>query len=237
MATAAAYAPPPYPSHRPESRRLPDGTAVVIRPIHPEDDAIERVFITGLSRDTRYNRLLGARKLTPEEIRRLTHIDYVREMAFVAVTESGGQTRLLGVSRYVRDVDGGGAEFALVIADAWQKKGLGSLLLAILLRHAQAAGIGRLHGVTLATNQGMLNLARKLGFVRKLDLQDATVRLVEKKLTAGVLAVAAHSNAGYGSIAANDEGIAPSAALRPPESFRNGQGNKTAADSNQCAGC
>lgn len=237
MSTAAAYAPLPYPAQLAAFRRLPDGTVVVIRPIQPEDDAIERAFINSLSADTRYNRLLSGRKLTPEEIRHLTRIDYEREMAFVAISTNGEQTRLLGVARYVRDGDGNGAEFALVVADAWQKKGVGTLLLATLLRHAYAAGIERLHGVTFATNQAMQNLARKLGFARKQDPRDATVRQVEKTLTAEVLAVPAYSIAGYAGVAANDGGIAPSAARRPPESVRDGRGNEAADDSSQRTGC
>jgi acetyltransferase len=179
-----AQAPPRYPAHLVAYRRLPDGTQIVIRPIRPEDDAIERAFIGGLSPDSGYNRLLSGRRLTPDEIRHLTRIDYQREMAFVAATVDGGQVRLLGVARYVRDADGSGAEFALVVADAWQHRGVGTLLLGTLLRHAASAGIVRLRGITLATNEAMQNLARKLGFVQKRDPQDATVRQVEKTLAA-----------------------------------------------------
>lgn len=206
-----AYAPPRYPAHLVESLRLTDGTNIVIRPIRPEDDRIERAFIRGLSRDTGYKRLLSARKLTPEEIRHLTRIDYEREMAFVAV--DGGQARLLGVVRYVRDADASGAEFAMVVADAWQFRGVGTLLLSVLLRHAHAAGIGRLHGITLGTNQAMLNLARKLGFVQRPDPQDATVRYVEKRLATEVLPAGASAGS-PGAAAANDEGIASSNPMR-----------------------
>jgi acetyltransferase len=192
--------------------------------------------------------LLSARKLTPEEIRRLTRIDYEREMAFVAVTGDGGQARLLGVARYVRDAvysgaeakdanesgaeareaDSGGAEassaddrgaeagdaddssaeFAMVVADAWQRKGVGTLLLSTLLRHAHAAGIGRLHGITLASNRGMQNLAHKFGFVQKHDPQDASIRYLEKTLATGMSSSLLGSSAEYpGTAAANDEGI------------------------------
>jgi len=206
-----AYATPRYPAHLVASRRLPDGTAIVIRPIHPEDDALERAFIGGLSSETRYNRLLSGRKLTPEELRHLTRIDYQREMAFIALSLSGGQARMLGVARYVRDAGGSAAEFALVVADAWQRKGVGSLLLGTLLRHAQAVGIERLHGITLATNQAMQNLARKLGFAQTHDPQDATVRQVEKRLAPAIPSVAACSNAGhFPRAAANDASMAPS---------------------------
>ena len=218
MSTAAiqtcAYAPPGYPAHLVASRRLPDGTPIVIRPICPEDDAIERAFIGKLSSESRYNRLLSGRRLTPDEIRRLTRIDYVREMAFIAVTVIGGQASALGVARYVRDAGGSGAEFALVVADAWQHKRVGSLLLDALLRHAQSVGIGRLHGITLATNQAMQNLARKLGFARKHDPQDATLRQVEITLAPGISPVAAFATAGQRAVAANDAIIAPSIELR-----------------------
>ena len=70
--------------------RLVDGTDIVIRPVHPGDDALERAFIAGLSRDSRYNRLLSGRSLTQAEIRQLTRINYAREMAFVALSRNGG---------------------------------------------------------------------------------------------------------------------------------------------------
>jgi acetyltransferase len=213
-----AYVPPRYPAHLVAYRRLPDGTDIVIRPIHPEDDAIERAFIRSLSPETGYNRLLSGRKLTPDEIRHLTRIDYEQEMAFIAVTVDGAQARLLGVARYVRDADATGAEFAIVVSDAWHHKGVGTLLLSTLLRHAHAAGIGRLHGITLATNQAMQNLARKLGFVQKHDPQDATVRYVEQTLAAGVSPAAVRASAGYpGTAAANDEGTAPCNPLPWPD--------------------
>jgi len=203
-----------YPAHLAGSRRLPDGTEVVVRPIHPDDDAIESAFIRGLSKDSRYNRLLSGRKLTPQEIRRLTRIDYEREMAFIALVPDGGQACLLGVARYVRDSDGDGAEFALVVADAWQRRGVGGLLLNTLLRHAHSAGIMRLHGITLATNQAMQNLARKLGFVQKADPQDATVRQVEKTLVHAARPAAEYSSAGHHGVAANDAASAPADAAR-----------------------
>ena len=197
-----------YPGHLAGSWRLSDGTNIVIRPIHPDDDAIERAFIRSLSRDTAYNRLLGTRKLTSEELRQLTRIDYERQMAFVAVTANSVQARLLGVARYVRDADATGAEFALVVADACQRKGVGTLLLQALLRHARAAGIARLHGITFSTNQAMQNLARKLGFVQHADPQDATLRQVETTLAPEACFAVAAADAGYGA-AANDEGLAP----------------------------
>jgi acetyltransferase len=254
---------PRYPAHLVASRRLRDGTDIVIRPIRPEDDVIERAFIRSLSRDTGYTRLLSGRKLTPEEIRHLTRIDYQQEMAFVAVTADGVQERLLGVARYVRDSGdsgaeardadasgadarraadardtesrdadarnavAGGAEFAIVVADAWQHKGVGALLLCTLVRHAHAAGIGRLHGITLASNQAMQNLARKLGFVQKNDPQDASIRYVEQMLPTGVSSSAVDASPAYPGNAANDDGFARGDPLLSPDWVQDGTKNTT----------
>ena len=208
-----------YSVHTPGSWRLRDGTDIVIRPIGRHDDAIELAFIRGLSRQTGYNRLLGARKLSAWEIRRLTRIDYDREMALIAITGSGPQTRLLGDARYVRDAAaGGGAEFAIVVADAWQRKGVGTLLLQALLRHAHSAGIGNLHGITLATNYAMQNLGRKLGFAQSPDPLDATVRHLAANASLGILAGAVSAHAGSSAAAAaNDACIAPRATPQAAE--------------------
>lgn len=186
-------------------RRLVDGTDVVIRPIRPADYAIEMAFVRGLSRDAAYNRLLSARRLTRQEIRQLTHIDYDREMAFVAVAGDGEKPRLLGVARYVRDAAAGSAEFAIVVADAWQRKGVGSLLLGDLLDYAGSVGIRRLHGITLATNQAMQKLAYKYGFVKRNDRQDASVRLLERKLDVDGSPIVAKVAGEPARPAANDE--------------------------------
>jgi acetyltransferase len=207
MAVAAAPSdlPARYPAHLREYRRLADGMEVILRPIHPGDEALERTFIAGLSSDSRYNRLLSARDLSAEEIRQLTRIDYDREMAFVAVAGFGAQDRLLGVARYVKDANGNGAEFALVVTDAWQREGIGTLLLDTLTEHARAAGIGRLHAITLAGNRGMQDLARKFGFTRAMDPLDATVRLLEKVLVPASSPATGVVGAAYRGVAANDD--------------------------------
>jgi len=90
-------------------------------------------------------------------------VDFSRDMALAAATMLDGET-LLGVARYVRDRSGDAAEFAIVIADAWQGRGIGRRLLAKLIEAARRRGVKRLYGDILATNRPMLELARKLGF-------------------------------------------------------------------------
>ena len=173
----AGNARPPYPAHLVESWELGAGTPVSIRPIRAADLLLERAFVVGLSPHTRYQRLLSARKLMPGELKRLTDIDYRREMALVAVATIAGVTQELGVARYVRDDEHGphGADFAIVVADRWHGHGLGEKLLRSLLSAAVKDGIEVVGGITLSTNAAMIALARKLGFTTRLEHGNATV--------------------------------------------------------------
>lgn len=84
-------------------------------------------------------------------------------MALAATTMLGGET-LIGVARYVLDKNDQVAEFAIVIADSWQGRGIGSRLLRKLIDVARLRGVKRLYGDILGTNRPMLDFVRKLGF-------------------------------------------------------------------------
>ena len=154
---------------------LDDGTPVTIRPIRPSDLELVRAFDAGLSPATRQERWHGVRKLSPEDLRRLTEIDHDREVALIAVAHAAGGEREIGVARYVRDRDGASCEFALVVADSVQRRGLGERLLRGLVRTAALRGVGAVRGVTSATNGRMVALARKLGFRARRDRRDPTM--------------------------------------------------------------
>jgi acetyltransferase len=140
------------------------GTSVTLRPLRPEDRDIEHAFVSGLSPETRHNRLLGGTiAVTPEYIERLVNVDYSRDMALAATTMLDGET-LIGVARYVLDKNNQSAEFAIVVADAWQGRGIGRRLLAKLIDIARRRGLKRLYGDILGTNRPMLEFVRKLGF-------------------------------------------------------------------------
>ena len=135
-----------------------------MRPLRPEDRDIESAFVAGLSAETRHNRLLGgAIAITREYIERLVTVDYSRDMALAATAMLGEET-LIGVARYVLDADGESGEFAIVVADAWQGRGIGGRMLAKLIEVARRRELKRLYGDILATNRPMLELARKQGF-------------------------------------------------------------------------
>ena len=167
----------PYPAHLIEHWRLRDGAPVTIRPIRAADMRLERRFVMGLSPATRYQRLLSGRRLLPGELKRLTDIDYEREMALVALAMVDGVEEQLGVARYVRDasIAPRACDFAVVVADRWQGHGLGEKLLRSLLGAAVQDELDVVAGITLSTNVPMLTLARKLGFQARREHGNASV--------------------------------------------------------------
>ena len=156
---------PPVPVELAESFQPVIGVAVTLRPLRPEDLDIETAFVEGLSVESRASRLLGgAVKVTREYIEHLTQVDYVRDMALAATVMLEGHETLIGVARYALEPDGRSCEFALVIADAWQGRGIGRRMLKKLVAVAAARCVARIYGDTLATNRSMLGLAKALGF-------------------------------------------------------------------------
>src|SRR4051812_29854088 len=146
---------------------LPDGTPVLIRPLTQEDGAELRRGLEHLSPQSAYRRFLGTPpSLTTETLRYLTDVDHVNHEALGAADPATGEG--IGVARFVRDAsDPSRAEIALAITDAWQQRGLGTLLLDALATRARAVGITTLTGLVLSDNAGMLKLFERLGPTRR----------------------------------------------------------------------
>ena len=157
---------------------LRDGEPVLIRSIGPQDLALETAFVHGLSPRTSYNRLMSTRRPDPEEIRRFTEIDPLRECALVAISKRESHDAILAAARFALDGNRTSAEFAIVVADAVQRSGLGFKMMCCLIESAHRAGIRELNGSVLATNTGMLTLARRLGFTVRRDQRDALLKQV-----------------------------------------------------------
>ena len=151
-----------------------DGATLHLRPVRPDDFAIEQAFVDGLSFETGFRRLLSPRRLQPADIERFTRIDPAVEVALIAVEPPAAGGAMCGVARFVRS--GVVAEWAIVLADRWQGRGLGRALLERLVDAARVGGIERLSDVTLATNAPMIALARALGFTVAREPRDATLR-------------------------------------------------------------
>lgn len=173
----------PYPKELEQTVFLADGTEVTLRPIRPEDAENEQAFVRALSAEAKRLRFMRAvNELTPEMLARFTSIDYDREMALVAVAGHGARTRQLGVARYVINPDERSCEFAIVVADEAQKKGIGSRLMEALMQAARRHGLALMEGEVLADNHAMLKLMRGLGFSARRSGEDSGIRIVERWL-------------------------------------------------------
>ena len=167
----------PYPSHLIRTWTLPDGETVTLRPIKPEDADMMITFVRNLSPETKYLRFMNTmREMPPAMVARLTQIDYDREIAFVATVQEDGQEVEVGVSRYAVNPDGESCEFAVVVSDAWQHKGLARQLMTTLIENARNSGLKVMTGVFLSNNDRMLRFVQNLGFILNNDPEDNTIK-------------------------------------------------------------
>lgn len=153
---------------------LRDGSRVRIRAIRPEDAALQRAFIAGLSAQSKQLLFLGGiAQLREDELQRLCDPDEVHAMAYVAVVPAADGERQVGLCRYASSQPPcDQAEISVAVADAWQHKGLATALLRRLIEHARVRGVQRLYSVDMATNYRMRRLARHLGFREQPDPDD-----------------------------------------------------------------
>jgi acetyltransferase len=174
----------PYPIYLVSHWQAPDGTRVTVRPIRPEDAEIESDFVASLSPQAKYLRFMGSlNALTPAMLARFTQVDYDREMALIGVVEENGRELQIAVARYVMNPDGASCEFAIVVSEAWQGRGLARHLMLQLVSIARDRGLKTMAGQVLAANTRMLKLAESLGFVSEREAGDASVRYVRLALT------------------------------------------------------
>ena len=155
------------------------GTHYHIRPIKPADIALYPEFLARISPDDLRLRFLSPRKsLSEQMLKRLTQLDYDRNMAFVALETGTGA--LAGISRLSSDPDHAVAEYALMVRTDLQGHGLGWELLSQIIDYAKADGIGRIEGIVLSENTKMLAMCREFGF--SVTRHPSEPGLVEAKL-------------------------------------------------------
>jgi acetyltransferase len=178
----------PYPVQYVRQWRLKDGTPVTIRPIRPEDEPMMVKFHEKLSERSVYLRYFHMLKLNQrvshERLTRICFIDYDREMALVAerADPATGERELLGVGRLTKVHGHREAEFAVVVRDEMQGKGLGCEFLARLKDVARDEGLERVTADVLAENVEMVRLCEKMGFEVNAKDDDPQVMRVSLEL-------------------------------------------------------
>ena len=157
---------------------LPGGESVTVRAIRPQDADRLQAYMRNLSGPARRNRFLGAvSELAPTELDRLTRMNGPGEFASIAFASAGGEATMIAEAVQVIAPESRRCEIALSVTDAWQRRGLGTLLLAHMECRARILGAHYLVGEVLRTNDAMKGLARKAGFAIRGPFKDA--RLIE----------------------------------------------------------
>jgi len=174
----------PYPLQYVREAPLKDGSRVAIRPISPEDEPAMVSFHEGLSERSvyfRYFHMLNlAQRVAHERLTRICFIDYDREIALVAEHKdpASGEGRIVGVGRVTRIHATRDAEFAVIVSDDFQGRGLGTALIGHLLDIAKAEGVARVVGDMLSENREMQRICERFGFEVTYDDQTQMLRAV-----------------------------------------------------------
>jgi RimJ/RimL family protein N-acetyltransferase len=198
-APTAGAQPPVWPDRPLQTVVLKDGRRVTIRPIRWADEAALTLLYNRLSPQTAYQRFFTRmQRLPPRWAHILAHVDYDRHMALVAVDP---RENLVAVARYAYERGTAEAELAIVVEDAWQGQGLGTLLLRELLAYAVARGMERFRAYVLADNSRMLRLLSRVA------------PILERKLAAGVVSLLLAP--GTGTAPEDQRASTPPAGTRP----------------------
>src|SRR5271169_4489631 len=171
----------PYPKEWERHATLKDETALLMRPVRPEDERLYGPFLAAVSReDLRLRFFAPVKDFSHAFIARFTQIDYARAMAFLAIDEASGE--MLGVVRLHADAAYERGEYAVLVRSDLKSRGLGWLLMQMIVDYARVEGIRVIEGQVLRENTTMLNMCRELGFEIASDPEEADVQVVKLRL-------------------------------------------------------
>jgi GNAT superfamily N-acetyltransferase len=158
--------------------KMLDGAAIRIRAIRPDDQERLHEHFRGLGEQSVYFRFMGMKRdLTPDDLKRLTELDFKNHVGLAATVTEDGRERFIGVGRYICGSDQRRAEVAFAILDEFQGRGIGTLLLKHLSIIADANGIAEFEADVLCDNRQMLEVFDHSGFKRSRSLDSGGVHL------------------------------------------------------------
>lgn len=178
--TRTKFAIKPYPVELERTVQVKE-ELIDLRPIQPEDEADIDAFIQSVNPEDRYKRFFSAQqRFNHNALAKLTQIDYDREMAFLALPSyhsnhqflSQSSSKILGVVRIIREPQTQIGEFSILVNSSLKGKGIGKALMQAIIDYARQRQFKEIKGMTMLTNQGMIGLAKALGFDVQLDFKD-----------------------------------------------------------------
>jgi acetyltransferase len=171
----------PYPSEWERQLALVDNSKIFVRPIRPDDEAVLRAFLEKITaEDLRLRFFAPIKDFSHAFLARLTQLDYARAIAFAAFDKPGGD--LLGVVRLHADANHEKGEYAILIRSDLKGRGLGWVLMELMIRYARTEGLTAIEGQVLKDNVTMLQMCRELGFSVADDPEDGTIAVVSLQI-------------------------------------------------------
>jgi len=169
----------PYPSRFVQPWKCRDGRALLLRPIRPEDEQLQRELLENMSEESmRYRFFYVIKDITHDMLTRFCNIDYDREMAIVAEYSDNGNRKNVGVGRLLIEPGDESAEFAVMVAEDFQRVGLGLKLCDLLIGIGRDKGVKQIYATVLNENVKMINLGKRLNFsVERLSAEETKLTL------------------------------------------------------------
>jgi acetyltransferase len=167
----------PYPKEWERNLTLADGMKVFVRPVRPEDEPLYPPFLGQVTQqDLRLRFFAPVKDFNHGFIARLTQIDYARAMAFIALEVETG--KMLGVVRVHADSNYESGEYAILVRSDLKGRGLGWLLMQLMIEYARTEGLRTISGQVLQENTGMIKMCRELGFDVATEPDDPAIVVV-----------------------------------------------------------
>jgi RimJ/RimL family protein N-acetyltransferase len=142
---------------------LPDGQAIYIRPLRPDDEPLYAPFLAAVTADDVRFRFFGpVKEFSHDFLARFIQIDYAKAMAFIALDEATGA--MLGVARLHDMSNAASGEYAILVRSDLKSHGLGWQMMQLIIAYARAKGLRTIEGQVLHENEPMLHMCRELGF-------------------------------------------------------------------------
>ena len=155
----------PYPKEYVTKFTMKNGKQAILRPIRPEDEPMEAEMFKNFSERTQRFRFFGLVKdISHEMLIRYTQNDYDREIAIIAEIEENNEKKMVGVVRIIADPYNETAEFAIVVADPWQKQGIGTRFTEYILDIAKKRRIKKIYANFIWDNHVMKHMFESRGF-------------------------------------------------------------------------
>jgi acetyltransferase len=171
----------PYPQEWERQSTLRDEAKILVRPVRPEDEPLYGPFLAAVTpQDLRLRFFAPIKEFGHAFVARFTQIDYARAMAFIAIEESSGE--MLGVVRLHADANYDSGEYAILVRSDLKGRGLGWLLMQMIIEYARAEGLRTIEGQVLNENTAMLAMCRELGFGVAADPDDPDISVVKLRV-------------------------------------------------------